>query len=398
MTLRTSPAPVFGFLSAFALAALSGCAATEASGPALMSAAGERPARLTLVASSREHQWTGLAVSATGRLFVNYPRWSAPHALSVAELVPGANAGPLEPRAFPDESWNRADFRADPANTFVCVQSVVADERGNLWILDPASPGFAGVVPGGAKLVRVELSTGRVARVYRFDAQAAPEKSYLNDVRVEPDGRFAYITDSGLGALLVLNLETGQVERLLEDHVSTKAEPIVLTIGGRELRLPDGTAPAIHSDGLALDAERGWLYYAPLTARTLYRIPTAALRDPSVRGDALASRVERLWPSVATDGLEVDGAGNVYLSALEEDAVYIRTPAGELKPLAKDPRIAWPDSFAFRPGTGRGTLHAPGARDGRVIWFTTAQIHRTPPFAPAMPAEPFGVWSMPIGE
>lgn len=396
MISRTRSARLFPSLSPLTLAALgvlTGCAAPRAEGPRTVGVAGDRPGQLLLVASSAGHQWTGLAVGSTGRLFVNYPRWSGPHRLSVAELV-RTEAG-LEPRAFPDESWNREDYRSDPSSAFVCVQSVVTDERGHLWILDPASPGFAGVVPGGAKLVQVEIATGRVVRVYGFDAQAAPEKSYLNDVRIEPDGRFAYITDSGLGALLVLDLASGRVERLLEDHVSTKAEPIVLTIGGRAWRLPDGTAPAIHSDGIALDAERGWLYFAPLTARTLYRIPTAALRNPAVRGDALASRVERLWPSVATDGLEVDGAGNVYLSALEEDAVFVRTPEGEMRPLVKDPRLAWPDSFAFRAGTGRGTHSAP--RDGRVLWFTTAQIHRTPPFAPAMPAEPFGVWSVPIG-
>jgi len=51
--------------------------------------------------------------------------------------------GTLKP--YPDEEWN--SWRNAQATTrtardhFVCVQSVVADNRGNLWVLDPASPG-----------------------------------------------------------------------------------------------------------------------------------------------------------------------------------------------------------------------------------------------------------------
>src|SRR5262249_32910459 len=136
------------------------------------------------------------------------------------------------------------------ANHFVCVQSVVADANDRLWILDPASPGFQGVVPGGPKLVKVNLTTNGIERVYAFDNQAAPLKSYLNDVRLAHGS--AFMTDSGLGAIVVLNLATGNVRRLLEDHPSTKAEAgVEPIIGGRPWKFSsDNTTPQVHTDGI----------------------------------------------------------------------------------------------------------------------------------------------------
>ena len=85
------------------------------------------------------HQATGVAVSADGRIFVNFPRWTEDSPVSVVEV---SRDGTLKP--YPDEEWN--SWRNAEATTrtardhFVCVQSVVADNRGNLWVLDPASP------------------------------------------------------------------------------------------------------------------------------------------------------------------------------------------------------------------------------------------------------------------
>ena len=91
-------------------------------------------------------QATGVAVSADGRIFVNFPRWTEDSPVSVVEV---GRDGTLKP--YPDEEWN--SWRNAEATTraardhFVCVQSVVADNRGNLWVLDPASPGNEKVSP-----------------------------------------------------------------------------------------------------------------------------------------------------------------------------------------------------------------------------------------------------------
>ena len=125
------------------------------------------------------------------------------------------------------------------------IQSVV-DEEDALWIPDPASPYFRRVIPGGARLIRVDLATDEVTRTYHFDNEAAPEKSYMNDVRFAHG--HAFISDSGLGAIMVVNLDTDTVRRLLEDHPSTKVEPV---IGGRPWTFANGKVPQVHIDGIA---------------------------------------------------------------------------------------------------------------------------------------------------
>jgi hypothetical protein len=90
---------------------------------------------------------------------------------------------------------------------------------------------------------------------------------------------FAYITDSGKGAIIVVDLFSGKARRLLDDHKSTKPEPgVKLTVDGRELiDQQEKTPPQIASDGIALDTKNGYLYYHALTGHTLYRIKTSYL-------------------------------------------------------------------------------------------------------------------------
>ena len=100
-------------------------------------------------------QWTGLAVSKNGRLFVNYPRWSDDVPVSVAELING------NPIPYPNKAMNAWRPGKAPASHLVCIQALFIDDKNRLWILDPANPQFKGVIRGGAKLLQVDLVTNR---------------------------------------------------------------------------------------------------------------------------------------------------------------------------------------------------------------------------------------------
>ena len=116
------------FLAGLSTLALTGAAVAQPSGRAL-----------TQVAQF-DHQVTGVAVSADGRRFVNFPRWTEDTAVSVAEVM---KDGSLRP--YPDARWNAwRNARSSElavADHFVCVQSIVPDGRGNLWVVDPGAPG-----------------------------------------------------------------------------------------------------------------------------------------------------------------------------------------------------------------------------------------------------------------
>jgi sugar lactone lactonase YvrE len=309
------------------------------------------PVRLVEVATS-SRQWTGIAVSRSGRVFVNFPRWSRDVPVSVGEL---ADDGTIQP--YPNENWNEWKPDAASHERFVCVQSVHVDGKDRLWILDAANPMFLGVVDGGPKLMQVDLAANEIVRTYAFDSTIAPRGSYLNDVRIDTHTETAFITESGLGALVVVDLETGKARRLLDDHASTQAEEIQLMIGERPF-------PAqVHADGIALDVAGGWLYYQALTGRTLYRVPTVVMQDTSLDAEQLAAKVERFATSGVSDGLLFAPEG-IYVSALEEGSIKRVSRDGNVETVIQDDRIVWPDSFARGP-------------DGS-IWFTTAQIHLGP--------------------
>jgi sugar lactone lactonase YvrE len=356
------------------LALLAGCTTTS---PGERTSNRDDDSPLEVVAEFPNQQVTGVAVSRTGRVFANFPYWSDGHVVSVVELGPNGQQTP-----FPDGDWNRKT--ADPADRFVCVQSVYVDDQDNLWIVDAGSPKQTGVVEGGAKLVKVDLATNRIAQVIPFDRQVAPEKSYLNDVRVDTRNNFAFLTDSNLGAIIVVDLRTGEARRVLENDPSVKPEPnVTVRVADRMLIDPEKDRPlAIASDGIALDAEGGWLYYKALTGRTLYRVPVADLESPNLPSSELANRIERVGQVPVSDGLEFHD-GKVYVSAIEEDAIVRYDPVQKTSEVVmRDERLSWPDSFAVGP-------------DGS-LYVTTSQIHLTPRFNRGMNAtkEPFRVMKL----
>src|SRR5438105_1763763 len=281
----------------------------------LISAAIASAVELQKVANFPEQQITGVGVSTkSGRIFVNFPYWSDDHSISVAEIVNG------QPKAFPDDEWNTP---GPPGSHFVCVQSVVVDDQDNLWILDPAAPKMQEIVKGGPKLVKVDLATNKVVQTIPFGEDVAPTKSYLNDVRIDTANRKAFITESGKGAIIVVDLATGKARRLLDGHKSTRPESDVkLVVDGKQLIDQQTKAPPqIASDGIALDTKNGYLYYHALTGHTLYRIKTSYLTDENLSKRDVESKVENVAHTPAPDGMLEAPNGSVYLTDLEHNGI-----------------------------------------------------------------------------
>lgn len=325
---------------------------------------GSSAARLEVVAEF-EHQVTGVTVSPSGRIFVNFPRWTEDAPVSVAELLPD---GLLRP--YPDERWNAwrnaKKDEMDAASHWVCVQSVVVDRQGNLWVLDPAAPAQDRVVPGGPKLVRINPSD-QVVQTIAFDEAVAPQGSYLNDVRFSPDGSHAYITDSGArGALVVVDLASGKARRVLDGHPSTQPEKDVqIQVDGEVLRRSDGRGVEFSADGIALSGDGAWLYWQAIKGRTLYRIATSALRDADLAPEQLGRRVERVGDNGPADGLWIDTNDRMYISAVEDNAVKVRE-GDQVTVLVQDPGLRWPDTFSEGPD---GTIYVTASHIPDMQWF-----------------------------
>lgn len=307
-----------------------------------------------VAASTR--QWTGIAISKSGRTFVSYPRWNKGLPHSVAELDAAGT-----PTPFPDREWNTWTGIEKPRKRFVAVQSIFIDSADHLWVLDSGNPEFNGLIPGAAKLVEVDLNGPRVLNTFVFPGTIALRDSYLNDVRVDAKTRTAFITDSGNGAIIIAYLSTQRYRRLLDNHPSAHAvKDLAITVAGSQW-LREGVAPQVHADGLALDVNGGMLYFQALTGKQLYRISTLALRDPTLDDAAIAAQVEAVAEVGPSDGLFFGPDGNLYLSSIEQNAIRTLSPDGKLTTLIANDEISWPDSFSVDP-------------EGR-IYFTTSRIH-----------------------
>ncbi|KGF83034.1 hypothetical protein IA69_01990 [Massilia sp. JS1662] len=327
------------------------------------------------------HQVTGVTVAEDGRIFVNFPRWTEDTEVSVAELKDG------QLRPYPDEAWNgwRNAKKDDvtPHDHWVCVQSVVADQRGSLWVLDPAAPAQAHLVAGGAKLVRIDLASDKVTQTIAFDENAAPQGSYLNDVRFSNDGKYAYITDSGVqGALLVVDIASGRTARVLDGHPSTQMKKgLNVTADGKVLRRPDGRGVEFSADGIELSGDGKYLYWQAIKGDELYRIPTAALHGEDVGG-----QVEPYGKNGVNDGLLIArGTQLMYLTSVQDNAIKVRDlsegPSGQVRVVVQDERLRWPDTFGQGP-------------DG-TIYVTTSHIQDSAFFKPEAPAAlPTQLWKI----
>src|SRR3954468_12370243 len=195
----------------------------------------------------------------------------------------------------------------------------VADRRGSLWVVDPAAPNAEKTIKGGPKVVEIDLKSNNVKRIFPIAADIAGPASYLNDIRIAPDGKFAYLTDSGSpGGLVVLDIESGQAWRVLSDDPSTQFDPgVTVLTDGQPLRRPDGRQPLFNADSLALSMDGNTIYWQALTGKTLYRIATSSIQSAAAAGRA---RPEKVATTEPVDGLWTGGNDEIYLSSIAGQA------------------------------------------------------------------------------
>ncbi|GAB3828561.1 L-dopachrome tautomerase-related protein [Hymenobacter jeollabukensis] len=312
------------------------------------------------------YQLTGVAAAADGRVFVNYPYWLDKHSYSLLEIGSDGQARP-----YPDAAWNSFKKGDDGTNKFVCVQAVVADDHGSLWVVDPAGIGLGKVYQKSNKVVQIDLKTNQVKRIYRFPEAVAGADSYLNDIRVDNQHGFAYLTSSSKGGIVVLNLATGAARRVLQSHYSTQSDTTYhFKMNGKELANAQGPVK-INSDGIALTPDKAWLYYKPLTDNKLYRVSTAVLRDFKASEQQVEQRVEDLGNFVTTDGMEFDAASNLYLGDLEKSSIVRIGPDKKVTTLVTDPTtLSWPDSYSVSPD---GYLYISCSQIQNMPWFNNGQ-------------------------
>ena len=326
-----------------------------------------------------KYQLTGVAVSAKGRLFTNYPIWSPVHKYSVVEVTSKTDAKP-----YPNEDVNSWKDGEDGSRKFVSVQAVYVDDQDKLWVVDSANPGFAGVYQESDKLVRINLDTNKIERIYPMKGIIDKDR-YINDVRVDTKRQIAYITNSNEGGIVIVDLKSGKVRMVLKGAPPTQTDPSYkFMIGGREVAM-GGKLMKVNSDGIALTPDGEWLFFKPLTDDKLYKVKSADLHNAELKDSELTARVVDLGHFNVTDGMEFDKYGNLYMGDMEKNAIIKLSPNLEKTVLMTDARLLWPDSYAV-------------SKDG-YLYISTSHLHTAPPFNDGVDKRtlPYGLFRLEIG-
>jgi sugar lactone lactonase YvrE len=341
----------------------------------------KRDARLEIVALfPGPEQPVGIAVSRAGRIFLSFPRWADPVKATLVELQSGSVA------AFPDEATNAFDgTKLDaypPDRHLISVQAISFDDQDRLWVLDPGSINFAPNILHGPKLWAYDIQSRNRVQAISFPTDVALKLSYLNDVRFDlrrGTGGMAFITDSGAGGIVVVDLASGESWRQLDQHPSVLPSPgLVQSSEGAPLlmRKANGETmtPDLRSDGIALSPDRKTLYYTTVASRDVYAIETDLLAD---RDPAHAARVAAGVRKVATkpsgnDGILCDLEGRIYTTDFEDNAIRRVDPSnGALQVLTEDARLLWPDTLALHDDelyiTSNQLAREPRFHDGKDL-------------------------------
>lgn len=305
-----------------------------------------------------------VAVSSKGRVFFNYhPEYNPP--VKILEM------SSRSVKLFPNEAFQKE---------IMTVLSLRVDSKDRLWLLDYANHGISGT----PRLYAFDLR-GKDALIqnYTFPSSVAGFGSMLNDFQVDPKGELIYIVDTSFiaatPAIVVYDAIKRMSFRMLESHSSLWGGSHFISITNYSLGIgPLGLRT--HVDSVALDRTGQFLYYGALTGDKLYALPTIAMKEEIeyLRSNNLSRRSIGVGAPPATDleaavrvvcsekpmtdGLSIDSAGNIWMTAIEHSALVLALPFKPknspsnlpptfslVKAVQNEQLLRWPDGLSFGP-------------------------------------------------
>lgn len=261
---------------------------------------------------------------------------------------------------------------------FDTVSGLTIDRQQRLWTVDHGKQGFS-----EPRLIAIDLRSGAIVHDRRFEENEAPAGSFLLDVDVTQDGRFVIIADSSVlrkrPALIVYDVATGKARRILESHESVSAENYLIRTAIRDLSYFGGLYTI--KGGVAtieIDADNEWLYYAAINHDGLYRIRMQHVLDANLSEEQLAGYVERFCDKPLSDGLSIDPSGNLYVTDVEHNAVFVVGKDRRPRTMIRSDQLRW--AAAVTSGSD-GYLYVADSAFPELVLRTKEHIQSKGPYS-----------------
>jgi hypothetical protein len=351
-------------------AAISACGGGGDSGP---SAKGQ--GSLEVYAELTQSGIAAISQMQNGQLIIGYhPFYLTPTSVQVATLnadrksstpYPPAGAGLLQSCRNPDGSFlapvnGKYDFCLD------WVLGFHTDANGILWILDSvkstdkADPVHPRPAELHAKFVGWDTKTNTLYKVIDLDPSTISQSQH-NDFAIDLKHGAAgtlVIADEAIGelsngvgdhaALVVVDISTGTSRRVLQGDVSVmpNADPIRWDAQAGVSAASWGLRVGV--DGITLDKDQDYLYFAPLSGYEMYRIHMTDLLNAALSPAQLSAKVEFYAHKPYNGGLSIDKNNNLYLTVVGTRTIGI-IPADTrvYRDYVTDAKMVWPDGVSY---------------------------------------------------
>lgn len=264
---------------------------------------------------------------------------------------------------FPNIEWNTP--RTTDDHYLSSVLGIRNDKNGIVWMLDMGQRNS--ITP---KIVGWNTKKNTLERIYYLPQTSIVPTSQPNDMVVDTKNGVFVIADEGIAnggdgskaALIVVDMNTGVTRRLLQGTRTTVPENLPTIINGKTLVVNKKNL-LVGCDGITADANFEWLYYAPLNGSKIYRLKMSDLLNKKYQEAELDQKIETYSSKPNNGGLSIDRAGNLYLTAMENNSIaVILAKDKSIHTVFSDKNLAWPDGISFN-------------KDDGYMYVSAAQVH-----------------------
>jgi sugar lactone lactonase YvrE len=230
---------------------------------------------------------------------------------------------------------------------FNTVLGVFADLQNRLWTIDHGQHGLQPV-----RLIAFDLKANKKIVDQTIPPEIAKTFSFFNDLSISPDGKFLAIANvSFFGkspSICIYDIEKQIFKNRLESHPSVSHENFVPITPEKKMSFFGGLADLmVGVDGIDFSRDGEYLYYAPMGNSKLYRIKSKVILDFKSSDKELNNAIEIVATKPLSDGIRTDYNGNIYITDIENQGIYIVDKNGKGQTLIKDSRIKWADGLSL---------------------------------------------------